>query len=40
MIVGREEQGEQAMLVRGEGAPVRGRGRVAGMDRGDHEFER
>lgn len=36
----REEQGGQAMLVRGGGALVRGEVRVAGEDRGGHGIER
>lgn len=37
---GREEQEGQAVLVRGVGALVRGRGRMAGVDRGGHGIKR
>lgn len=33
---GREEQGGQAVLIRGRGTLVRGNGRVTGEDRGGH----
>lgn len=36
VMSGKEEQGGQAMLVRGVGALVRGRGRGAGVDRGSY----